>query len=325
MRDHLVKLIGAAAREREDMVFLTGDLGFSVVEPLQELLGSRFINAGISEANMVSMAASLGACGFEPYLYSITPFITARCYEQIRNDVCYHEARVRLIGIGAGFSYGTLGPSHHALEDATIMSTLPGMTVFSPGTLAELDQLFALSAAIPGPIYYRVGRENGPERETCDFTLERPVVTWTEGRAINIVASGSITGPAFKALELLQARGVDARLITVPVIAPFPAAALAAELAPAPTVVVFEGYEGNPLEASVGKLLAEMPSQHAARFLNAGCAFAKSVGGTDYQRRLFGLDAEAIAGAALEMLDVAALRTVSQRPQASRKSPHAAK
>ena len=148
MRNHLVGLIGEAARSQPDILFLTADLGFSVVEPLQESMGPRFINAGIAEANMITMAASLSFCGFQPYVYSITPFITARCYEQIRNDVCYHGAPVRLIGTAAGFSYGTLGPTHHALEDATIMATLPGMTVFSPATISELDRLFALSSGI---------------------------------------------------------------------------------------------------------------------------------------------------------------------------------
>src|SRR5260370_9564482 len=97
MRNHLVGLIGEAARSQPDILFLTADLGFSVFGPLQESMGPRFINAGIAEANMITMAAALTFCGFQPYVYSITPFITPRCYEQIRNDVCYTASPVTLL------------------------------------------------------------------------------------------------------------------------------------------------------------------------------------------------------------------------------------
>jgi len=303
MRNHLVGLIGEAARSQPNILFLTADLGFSVVEPLQESMGPRFINAGIAEANMITMAASLSFCGFQPYVYSITPFITARCYEQIRNDVCYHGAPVRLIGTAAGFSYGTLGPTHHALEDATIMATLPGMTVFSPATISELDRLFALSSGIEGAIYFRIARENGPDRQSPPFDLENPVVVWSGGNAINLVTSGSLAGEAFAAADALQTGGVDVRLISLPILAPFPAAALWNALAAAPTVVAFEGYEGNPLEAGVAKLLSEKASGYPARFLNAGRHFAKKVGGTDFQRAAFQLDAAAIAAAVRSLIN----------------------
>ena len=302
MRNHLVALIGDAARKQTDILFLTGDLGFSVLEPLQGELGERFINAGISEANMASMAASLSFCGFEPYIYSIAPFVTARCYEQVRNDICHHAARVRLIGIGAGFSYGTLGPTHHALEDATIMATLPEMTVFSPATLSELDRLFALSAGIPGPIYYRIGRENGPDLPAPSFDLSRPVGVWRTGADMNLVTSGCLAGPVFEAAHQLEQAGYAVQLITVPVLAPFPYAALINSLVPAPTLVAFEGYAGNPLETGVLTALAEHPTGRAIKLLNAGRCFAEEVGGTDHQRKVFGLSAEAVTAAAGALL-----------------------
>lgn len=302
MRNHIISLIGKAAQTQPDIVFLTGDLGFSVVEPLQAQLGERFINAGISEANMMSMAASLSFCGLEPFVYSIAPFVTARCYEQVRNDICYHNARVRIIGIGAGFSYGTLGPSHHALEDATIMATLPAMTVFSPATLSELDRLFALSDGIAGPVYYRIGRENGPDLAAPQFDLDNPVVVWRRGAGLNLVTSGSLAGEVFAAADFLEGLGHSVRLITVPVLAPFPHEALSGALCDAPTLVVFEGYVGNPLESGAAMALALRPAGRPVRFLNAGREFAKVVGGTDHQRKTFGLSADAIVAAAQEFL-----------------------
>ena len=297
MRNHLIDLIAADATERSEIVFMTGDLGFSVVEPLRDRMGERFINAGVAEANMVSMAAALGLSGFEPYVYSITPFVTARCLEQIRNDVCYHGAPVRLVGIGAGFSYGTLGPTHHALEDATIMATLPAMTVFSPATLGELDAVFAAARSIAGPVYYRIGRENGPDAPMPAFESATPVTVWRDGDAVNLVTSGCLAGPVFAAAETLAAEGVDLRLVTVPVLAPFPAAALLNALAAAPTVIAFEGYAGNPLEAGALGALADRGYGHPVKCLNAGRAFAREVGGTDHQRRLFGLSPGAICDA----------------------------
>jgi transketolase len=233
MRNHLIELIADDAARRPEVVFITGDLGFSVVEPLRDQMGDRFINAGVAEANMVSMAAALGLSGFEPYVYSITPFVTARCFEQICNDVWYHGVPVRLIGIGAGFSYGTLGPTHHALEDATIMATLLAMTVFSPATLTELDALFSAARSIDDPIYYRIGRENGPIAAMPAFDPETPVSVWRDGNAVNPVTSGSLAGPAFAAADTLASEGIDLRLITVPILGPFPAVAFVTSLAAA--------------------------------------------------------------------------------------------
>ena len=116
MRNRIIHLVEAAASRDDKVVFLTGDLGFSVVEPLMDALGERFINMGVAEANMMSVASALAAQGFKPFVYSIAPFVTLRCLEQIRNDIAYQKRAVRVIGAGAGYSYGTLGPSHHALR-----------------------------------------------------------------------------------------------------------------------------------------------------------------------------------------------------------------
>src|SRR5438477_619578 len=132
MRARLMELISGHARQDSNVLFLTGDLGFSVVEPLQKELGARFINAGVAEANMITMASALAA------------FITTRCYEQIRNDICHHRRAVLLVGVGAGLSYGSLGSSHHSLEDAAIMATLPSLTVASPANEAELSLLHGM-------------------------------------------------------------------------------------------------------------------------------------------------------------------------------------
>ncbi|HSV46551.1 MAG TPA: transketolase [Ramlibacter sp.] len=154
-------LIGRSARP--DMVFLTGDLGFMALEPLREAMGARFINAGVSEQNMVSVAAALAREGMEAWAYSIAPFCYARPFEQIRNDVAFHALPVKLIGNGGGYGYGVMGPSHHAIEDYGVLLTLPGFRVFVPVFDEDLADAVAAVGACSQPAYLRLGRGEAPK------------------------------------------------------------------------------------------------------------------------------------------------------------------
>jgi transketolase len=295
MRNRIMELIRVRASVDEDVLFLTGDLGFSVVEPLQEALGERFINMGIAEANMLSASASLAACGFKPYVYSIAPFVTVRCLEQIRNDVAYQKRPVRIIGVGAGFSYGSLGPSHHSLEDATLMAALPGMMVFNPANVAELDRVFALSNDDPRPAYFRIPRESGSNDAAPDFSLQDAVYQLRSGNDVTLVSSGVSVAECLVAAARLEEAGIGARVLSVPVIQPFPAAAFAALAGSSPIVTVFEGYRGNPL--SLGVMETLLGGGMACRFLDL-CApheFAQVVGNTQALRQRAGIDAQTIA------------------------------
>ena len=294
MRNRIIKLIGEAAANDDNIVFLTGDLGFSVVEPLQASMGERFINMGISEANMVSVASSLSASGFNVFAYSITPFITARCYEQIRNDACYQRRPLRLIGVGAGYSYGTLGPSHHALEDAHLLAALPNVIIGNPANVDELDRFFELTLHAPETVYFRIPRESGTPRPLPAFDLVSAAYTLVDGDDITIVTSGVSVNDAHIAVGLLAEAGISARLVSVPVIKPFPTDHLASLLADAPVLTVFEGYRGNPLTVGVMEtLLRHRCAQPFAEL--AVDTFAHSVGNTDFLRAAAGLDAASIA------------------------------
>lgn len=145
--------------ETDDRIFLVvGDLGFSVVEPFKMRFPDRFLNAGVSEQNMTAIAAGLAREGYRPFTYSIGNFSTARCLEQIRNDVCYHRLPVCIVAVGGGFMYGPLGPTHHATEDIAIMRVLPHMRVFVPfgnaSTQSALEEIISLEE----PAYLRLGR-----------------------------------------------------------------------------------------------------------------------------------------------------------------------
>ncbi len=147
---------------RPDMVFLTGDLGFMALESLQQAMGERFINAGIAEQNMVSAAAALAREGMDVWAYSIAPFCYARPFEQIRNDVAFHNLPVKLIGNGGGYAYGVMGPTHHAIEDYAVLLTLPNMRAFIPVFDEDVGATINRAGSVPGPSYIRLGRGEVP-------------------------------------------------------------------------------------------------------------------------------------------------------------------
>lgn len=144
------------------MVFLTGDLGFMALESLRDALGSQFINAGVAEQNMVSVAAAIAREGFDTWVYSIAPFCYARPFEQIRNDICFHRQCVRLIGNGGGYGYGVMGPTHHAIEDYGTLLTLPNMRVFVPVFDEDIPAVIERMGSYNGPSYLRLGRGEPP-------------------------------------------------------------------------------------------------------------------------------------------------------------------
>lgn len=152
---------------RPEFVFLTGDLGFKALEPLREAAGSRFINAGVAEQNMISVAAGLAKTGLRPWAYSIAPFIYARPFEQIRNDICLPDLPVVLVGNGGGYGYGVMGSTHHALEDYGALLTLPNLRVFVPAFDSDLAWIVDTLMDYPHPAYLRLGLSELP----ASFTL----------------------------------------------------------------------------------------------------------------------------------------------------------
>jgi transketolase len=196
MRNAFCKaMVALAARER--YFFLTGDLGFMALEPLREVLGPRFINAGVAEQNMVSVAAGMARAGGKPWVYSIAPFCYARPFEQIRNDICMNHLPVRLVGNGGGYAYGSMGATHHALEDYGVLLTLPGMRAYIPAFDADIEPVVGILSARSEPAYLRLGRS-----ELDDESALPPYAPWRHlqsGGAGLIVAVGPIAGGLWRA------------------------------------------------------------------------------------------------------------------------------
>ena len=201
--DALVARSAKPCAVNSGMAFITGDLGFMALEPLQEALGPRFINAGIAEQNMVSVAAALARQDFEVWVYSIAPFCYARPFEQIRNDITFHNLPVKLIGNGGGYGYGVMGPTHHAIEDYGVLLALPNMSVYIPVFDEDMDAVVARAGTSPRPAYIRMGRGEPPKGYTAPAYA--PWRQLTCGNGPVVIAVGPLAGTYIEAFERLPA------------------------------------------------------------------------------------------------------------------------
>jgi transketolase len=200
VRDALTNALVLRARE-SDFAFLTGDVGFMALEPLRDIAKDRFINAGIAEQNMVSVAAGLARAGLRPWVYSIAPFVYARAFEQIRNDVCMHDLPVFLVGNGGGYAYGVMGPTHHALEDYGVLLGLPNLTAYVPAFAEDVSEAVARMIAVGRPAYLRLGRDEKP----TSFMLPA-YAPWRQlmsGPGATVVVVGPLAGGILAATQTL--------------------------------------------------------------------------------------------------------------------------
>ena len=210
----------AAADPR--LTLITGDLGFGVLKPFWETYPDQFVNAGIAEQGMTGLAAGLARTGRTVLTYSIGNFPTLRCIEQIRNDCAYHDANVKIVCVGGGFVYGSLGMSHHATEDMAVLRALPGVTVFTPGDPAEVEAVVPVMLRTPGTCYLRLGRGGEPmlhDGPVTDWTLPR-ALTLRQGTDVALLSAGGILTQTVSAARLLQEQGVSAEVVSFPCLKP---------------------------------------------------------------------------------------------------------
>ena len=191
MRIEFVRAVHELMKEDPKSVFLTGDLGYNALEKVAEEFGPRFLNVGVAEQNMMGVAAGIAMTGGRPWAYSIAPFATYRCLEQIRNDICLHDLPVRIVGNGGGYTYGIMGSTHHALEDLGVLKPLPNMELFFPCSNNHVAAAVAKMHALTGPSYLRLsisGFQSNPEPLSENpKTLTR---RYAKGRGLTIVCAG---------------------------------------------------------------------------------------------------------------------------------------
>jgi len=298
MRNAFADEVTKLSKDDPRLVLLSGDIGNKLFDGFKEHAQARFFNCGVAEANMMSVASGMALCGLRPIIYTITPFTTTRCLEQIRVDACYHKAPVIIVGTGAGLSYAELGPTHHSLEDMAILRMLPEMTVLAPCDQTELRLLLRAALALDGPAYMRIGKKGEPTIHATPPELHiGKAITVREGNDVCLISTGNIMPEVLKAAELLVAQGISARVESFHTVKPLDEARLAEVFAAYSVVAVVEEHSRlGGLGGSVAEWRARQGGARA-RMLSFGAAdaFMHEVGSQEYARRKFGLTGENIA------------------------------
>src|SRR5262249_28700945 len=200
---------------------VTAVLGYSVLERFLERFPERYVNVGVAEQNLIGVAAGLARCGKIPFVYSIANFPTLRCYEQIRNDVCYHQANVKVVAVGGGLAYGAQGYTHHGVEDVAVLRALPGMTVVAPGDPIETRLATEAIAAHLGPCYLRLGKAKEPvvHASVPAFRLGK-AIPMRAGSDATLISSGAMLQETVQAAETLAGRGYSVAVLSMPTVKP---------------------------------------------------------------------------------------------------------
>lgn len=306
MRNLFAKTVTALAGADERVVLLSGDIGNRLFDDFKAKFPTRFFNCGIAEANMIGVAAGLAMNGYRPFAYTIAPFTTTRCLEQIKLDLCYQHLPVVIAGTGAGLSYAELGPTHHTFEDLAILRPLPHMTLFCPCDPLELQLGMAASLTLSGPLYLRLGKKGEPALHAAPpaFQFGR-AETLRDGADVALLATGPIAAEALRAAELLAAEGITARVASLHTVKPLDLDYLGAVFAATPLVVTVEEHSRiGGLGGAVAEWLAAAEPRPAARFLSLGIEdrFLPQVPSQEEARRVEGLTGEAIAAAVIRRL-----------------------
>jgi len=305
VRNAFAEEITRLGREDPRVVLLSGDIGNKLFDKFREHSPTRFFNCGVAEANMMGVAAGMALNGLRPVVYTITPFTTTRCFEQIRVDVCYHDAPVVIVGTGAGLSYAELGPTHHSLEDMAILRTLPGMTVLAPCDSVELRGLLRAALRQRGPVYMRIGKKGEPVIHTRepDVAIGR-ALTVRPGEKVCLVSTGNIMPVVLEAAAALEARGLSPRVESFHTVKPLDEERLAELFARMALVVTIEEHgRAGGLGGSIAEWRAArdpLPARLLA--FGTGDAFLHQVGSQEYARHHFGLHTQNIVDGVLGAL-----------------------
>lgn len=297
MRDTFVKTLLEIAKKDKNVYIVTGDLGFGVLRPFWEELPDRIINAGIAEQNMTSIAAGLALQGKIVYTYSIGNFPTLRCIEQIRNDCAYHDANVKVVCVGGGFVYGSLGMSHHATEDIAMMRSLPDVTVVAPGDLVEAACATKAIYETPGTCYLRLGR--GGEKQIHEsienFEIGKAIKI-KDGKNVALFSTGAIFDEVDEACKELEAEGITPTVYTFPTVKPIDKETILKCAADYSTIITVEEHNlSGGFGSAVAEVLAE-DSDVKAKLVRIALddRYSCIVGSQKYLRQQYSIDSKAI-------------------------------
>jgi len=298
--EEMTRLAGIDKR----VVVLSGDIGNKLFDKLKLVDEKRFYNCGIAEANMMGVAAGMAMSGLRPFVYTITPFTTTRCFEQIRVDVCYHHVPVVIVGTGSGLSYSDLGPTHHSLEDMAILRTLPGMRVLAPCDASELRQALHEVLKDDSPTYIRIGKKGEADIHTTlpDLKLGKVLVV-RPGTDVALLCAGNMMAATLRAADLLAADGISAEVVSFHTVKPLDADYLQQAASRFKLLVTVEEHSRiGGFGSAVAEWRMLQPRNVAQLGFGTDDVFMHEVGTQAYARKKFGLTADNIAATTLAAL-----------------------
>ncbi len=244
MRTAFINQLIEEAKTNKKIFLLTGDLGFSVVEPFAELFPDRFLNIGIAEQNMTGVAAGLAKEGYCAYTYSIGNFPTLRCMEQIRYDICYHNFNVKIVAVGGGFAYGPLGASHHATEEIGMLRVIPNLVVCSPGDPAEARAVTIFTASHEGPCYIRLGKAGEPDVHNSSIKnlVAGSVLKLKDGGNIAVLSTGAMLKHV---IDFVEHHKLDCSVYSFPFIKPIDKETVSGIASKHQKIITIEEHQAN--------------------------------------------------------------------------------
>lgn len=303
MRNAFINAILDECTRREDVFVISGDAGLGVFDDFQKQFPDRFLNLGVAEQNAATHAAGMAMAGFKVYLYNIVPFVLYRCYEQVRNDICYQELPVTLVGIGCGLSYAPMGMTHYSIEDLGVARSLPNLAVYSPADPTEAEAAARATLISNGPTYVRIAKRGEPNihaQVPQDFS--KPLQLF-DGKDVAIVFHSTIADEVLAAQHILKSKDVAVKVISLPQIAPCPMDALNEMLKGIQHVVVVEEhYVNSGLGAQLGLWSIEHRPAWKMSCMGIRPEFVHAVKKQGGMREYYGISKEHIVSHVLQLL-----------------------
>jgi len=293
------------ARRNENIYLLVAEVGFGLVEPFAEEFPRRFVNTGIAEQNMIGIATGLGLSGKTVFAYSIANFPTARCIEQIRNDICYHNVSVKIVASGGGLIYGSLGTTHHVTQDVALMRALPNMTVVAPGDPVEAALATKAAIGLAGPVYLRLGRTADPKvhQTAPNFQIGKAIKV-REGSDVTLIASGGMLFNAFHAAEQLASQGIESRVLSMHTVKPLDVEAVGAAVRETGAVITVEEHSVlGGLGSTVAEIIAEGGIAVPFKIMGIPDEYCSQVGSRDYLLDLYSLSINGITSTIKRLIE----------------------
>jgi transketolase len=315
MRNAFIRTLTELAEKDDRICLLVGDLGYSVVEEFAHRFPKRYLNAGVAEQNMMGIASGMALCGKVVFVYSIANFPTLRCLEQIRNDVCYHRADVKIVSVGAGLAYGVLGATHHATEDAAVLRVLPGMTVVTPGDAVEVVHATRALVDQPGPAYLRLGKSGEPRvhDSNIEFRLGKAILA-RRGDDLTIIVCGALLPTAMAVASRLAEEGVEVRVLSMHTLKPLDHDAVLKAAHETSAIITLEEHSVlGGLGSAVAETLAESSCQVLFKRIALPSVFVSLIGSQEYLRNVFSLSTEGILATAESFLTCIKSKTKVER------------